>query len=238
MRRLALKIYYENNCVQDPFAFLVCAWCTHCLIFPTRAFLFIWTNLVFHRRMSAHCPALLCWGAPKPSAARPVSCMWQWTNWPLSECPWQSHSAALSADQENRAWECPVSPQRRHPKTLAGSAERREMMKEWLLFFCLSEPLTRRNSLNVLTASSPCVTTATDKGTVSSWTRAKRTPVLLDGRIFIFTSTFQLSEWPVYTCTKFHYVSKQNVYVSITSAFSWLNKWIIKWIKVFIISSK
>lgn len=90
--------------------------------------------------MSAHRSALLCWGAPKPSAGHPTRCTWQWRNWLLSECSWESHSAALSADRDNKAWACPVLPQRRRPETLAGSAEGRGTLCKALrfLFICLS----------------------------------------------------------------------------------------------------
>lgn len=105
-----------------------------CFIFPTKDLLCVVTNLVFHQHTSAQRSAWSGWGAPKPSAARPTWCMWHWRDWLWSECPWQWHSDAPSADQENRAWVFPVLPQRRHLKTPAGSAERRDSY----LFVCLS----------------------------------------------------------------------------------------------------
>lgn len=83
----------------------------------------ILTNLVSHQYMYWWGSALWRWGAPGPPAAYQTSCRQQWRNWLRFEFLWESHSAALSADQGNTTWLSPALPRRHRPKTLAGSAK-------------------------------------------------------------------------------------------------------------------
>lgn len=132
----------------------------------------------------------------------------------------QLHCQPIGITKHERVQFCHRDAVQKHLQVLQKGEEYSVKRCVFCLFVCLSHAGTTNmfSSLNVLTASSsPSVTTATDKGTVSLWTRAKRTPVLLDGRMLIFTSTFQLSEFPISTCTKFHCYKKQKVHINLTA---------------------